>query len=179
MAKINLNKMLEAIRGHIGRLVFRVRPDGTVILSGAPHYKGRKGHKGTPAQRAHRLGVKVIGPYASRLAKTHTIYAELAAEDAARGKWMSPYNFAFADCMKSPVIHSIEWRDGCIRVHATDNILVTKVLVSVLDNSWNTLESGDATQADGDWWEYIPGAEGHRIVVKAFDLPGNFARLEL
>ena len=94
-------------------------------------------------------------------------------------KWLSAYNFAFADCMKPPVIHSIERRDHCIRVHATDNILVTRVQVSVLDDSGNTLESGDATRSDGDWWEYTPGVEGRRILAKAFDLPRNSARLEL
>lgn len=181
MAKINLNKLLEALRGHIGRMVFRVRPDGTVIVSGAPHYKGRRGYKGTPAQRAHRQHVKRIGPYASHLAKIHPIYAELAAEEVARGKWMSPYNFAFADCMVAPVIHRIERREGCIRVQATDNIGVTKVWVVVLDEAGYSLETGDAIRVEGDWWEYAPQAEafGKRILAKAFDLPGNCTQLEL
>jgi hypothetical protein len=179
MAKIRLNKILEAIRGHIGRIVFRVRPDGTVIISGVPRYKGRPGHKGTPAQRAHRNHVKQIGPYAKHLARIHPIYAELAAGDVARGKWMSPYNFAFADCMKPPVVHHIERREGCIRVQATDNIGVTRVRVAVLDEAGKTLEIGDAIRAEGDWWEYVPHAEGKRILAKAFDLPGNCTRLEL
>src|SRR5512139_601627 len=126
MAKVRINKLMDLIRGSIGKLVFRVRPDGTVILSGAPRY--RKG-KATPAQKAHRQRVKHIGPYARHLAKTHPIYAQLAAEPEAKGKWLSAYNFAFADCIKSPVIQRIERRAGCIRVQATDNVGVTRVRV--------------------------------------------------
>src|SRR6187402_280694 len=33
MAKINLNKLFDELRGKIGNLVFRRRPDGTLIVS--------------------------------------------------------------------------------------------------------------------------------------------------
>jgi hypothetical protein len=176
MAKVRINQLMDLIRGSIGRLVFRVRPDGTVILSGAPRY--RKG-KASPAQKAHRQRVKQVGPYARHLAKTHPIYAQLAAEDVARGKWMSAYNFAFADCMKPPVIHGIERRMGCIRVQASDNIGVTRVQVFVLGESGKTLEYGDAIRVEGDWWEYASHTEGKHILAKAFDLPGNCTQLEV
>ena len=65
-------------------------------------------------------------------------------------KWLSAYNFAFADCMKPPVIHSVERREGCIRVQATDNIGVTRVRVSVLDEAGRLLVNGAATRADDD-----------------------------
>jgi hypothetical protein len=176
MAKVSINKLMELIRGRIGRLVFRVRPDGTVILSGAPRY--RKG-RASPAQKAYRQRVKHVGPYARHLAKIHPIYAQLAAEDVARGKWMSPYNFAFADCMKPPVIQHIERREGCIRVQASDNIGVTQVQVFVLREDGTAHEYGDATRAEGDWWEYACQAEGRQILAKAFDLPGNCSELKV
>jgi hypothetical protein len=71
--------------------------------------------------------VKQVAPFASRLAKIHPIYAELAAGEVGRAKWMSPYNFALADCLVPPVIHCIERVGVLIRVQATDNIGVTKV----------------------------------------------------
>jgi hypothetical protein len=179
MAKVSLNRILEALRGSIGKLVFRVRPDGTVIISGKPHYKGKRGHKGTPAQKAHRRHVKNVGPYASHLAKVHPIYAQLAAEDKARGKWMSAYNFAFADCLKPPVIQRIERREGCIRVKASDNIGVTRVWVFVLDGAGKSVDNGDAVRAEGDWWEYPTQAVGTRILVRVFDLPGNCTQLDV
>jgi hypothetical protein len=179
MAKINLNKLFDELRGKIGNLVFRRRPDGTLIVSSIPYYKGKRRHKGTPAQRAHRERVKEIAPFASHLARTHPIYAELAAEDKARGKWMSPYNFALADCLVPPVIHRIERAEGCIRVQATDNIGVVRVRVTVRDENGRILEIGDAARAEGDWWEYHAQVEGKTIVAHAWDLPDNVVKLVL
>jgi hypothetical protein len=179
MALINLNQLFSEIRGKIGNMVFRHRPDGKLIVSGKPHYKGKRYHKGTPAQRAHRDRVRRVAPYASHLAKTQPIYAELAAGEVGRSKWMSPYNFALADCLVSPLIHRIERREGCIRVEASDNVMVTRVWVFVLDESGKSLDNGDAIRAEGDWWEYATQAQGTHILVKAFDLPGNCNQLEV
>lgn len=179
MALIDFNKLFGEIRGKLGNLVLRPRPDGKTIVSSKPRYKGRRRHKGTPAQRAHRQRVSDIAPFASHLAKIHPIYAELAAGDVGRGKWMSPYNFALADCLVPPVIQCIERREGLIRVQATDNVVVTLVRVIVRDENGKTLESGDAIRAEGDWWEYSAQAEGRRIQARAFDLPGNCTRLEI
>jgi hypothetical protein len=179
MALIDLNKIFGEITGMLGDLVFRHRPDGKLIVSSKPQYKGKRRHKGTPAQRAHRQRVSDIAPYASHLAKTHPIYAELAAEDKARGKWMSPYNFALADCLVSPVIHRIERAEGCIWVQATDNIGVVLVRVTVRDENGKILESDDAIRAEGDWWEFRTQAEGMTIVAQAWDIPRNMGKLVL
>jgi len=178
MAKLNLNKLFDELRGKVGNLVFRRRPDGTLIVSSKPRYKGKRYRKGTPAQRAHWDHVKEIAPFASHLAKIHPIYAELGAGEVGRGKWMSPYNFALADCLVPPIIHCIEHTGGLIRVQATDNIGVTKVRVIVLDESGKALETGDANRTDEDCWEYAPHVDGKRIQARAFDLPGNCTRLE-
>jgi hypothetical protein len=179
MAKLNLNKLFEELRGKIGDLVFRRRPDGTLIVSGKPDYKGKPKHKGTPAQQAHRQHVKQVAQFASHLAKTHPIYAELAAEDKARGKWLSPYNFALADCLKPPVVHCIEHADGCIRVQATDNIGVVQVRVTVKDENGKVLEWGDAVRTEADWWEYPSQAEGTTILAQAWDIPHNVGEIVL
>ena len=71
MALLNLNKLFDEIRGKIGNLVIRRRPDGTMIVSSKPRYKGKRYRKGTPAQRAHWDRVKEIAPFASYLARTH------------------------------------------------------------------------------------------------------------
>ena len=176
MAKAKFSKFLEMLRGKAGGFVIRCRPDGTFIFSGAPIYKK---NRGTPKQKAHWQHVSEAAHDAKYLARMHPIYARLAAEDVARGKWMSAYNFAFADCMKPPVIHRIERREGCIRVEASDNIGVTKVQVFVLSESGQFLEYGDATRAEEDWWEYASHAQGKQILAKAFDLPGNCTELEL
>jgi hypothetical protein len=176
MAKAKFSKFLEMLRGKAGGFVIRRRPDGTFIFSGAPTYKK---NRGTPRQKAHWQHVSDAAHDAKDLAKIHPIYGQLAAEDKARGKWMSAYNFAFADCMKAPVIHRIERREGCIRVQASDNIGVTRVQVFVLGESGRFLEHGDATRTGGDWWEYASHAQGRQILAKAFDLPGNCTEFEI
>jgi len=49
MAKLDLNKLFDEIRGKIGNLVFRRRADGTLIVSSKPDYKGELRYKGPPA----------------------------------------------------------------------------------------------------------------------------------
>jgi hypothetical protein len=68
-------------------------------------------------------------------------------------------------------------RDGCIRVYATDNVQVTKVLVTIFDEEGRTLEKGEAVPAANAWWEYtlsVP-TEGN-VTVEEFDLAGKATR---
>jgi hypothetical protein len=176
MAKLTFTNLLEKVRGKIGKLVIRRRPDDTLIFSGVPTYKK---NRGTARQKAHWQRVSDAAHDAKELARVQPIYARLAAEPQAREKWLSAYNFAFADCMKPPVIHCVERYAGCIRVQATDNIGVTRVWVSILDEAGKPLVTGDATRADGDWWEFVKQAEGKRILAKAFDRPRNCTEREV
>ena len=149
MAKIPLHHLLEVIRGHVSNLVVRRRPDDA---------------------REQAL-------LASGLAGIHPLYAELAA--GARSRWLSPYNFALADCLKPPVIHRIERVGGWIRVQASDNIRVDKVHVTVYAEDGSVLERGLALQAAENWWEYVTFTEGKRVMAEAWDLPGNRAHFLL
>ena len=176
MAKIQINKLLETIRGRVSKMYIRQRPDGTLILSGVPRYKKRSG---SPKQKAHRQRVKYAAKAAKQLAKIHPNYAELARSEVARGRWLSDYNFAFADCLKPPVIHRIERVEGCIRVEATDNVMVMGVQVTVLDETGRILEMGEAIRAEGDWWEFASHLEGKTILAEAWDLPYNCISLEM
>ena len=173
MAKVTLNDLLEAIRGGIGGLVFRRRPDGTIIVSGAPRYHKKRG---SPKQRAYRQHFKEQTRYARALAQTHPIYAELAA---ASDKWLSPYNLALADCLKPPVIQRIERAEGCIRVEATDNIGVKKVRVTVRDAGGAILAAGEAIRGPQDWWEFPCPVDGGTVTAEAWDLPGNVVRMRI
>ena len=62
---------------------------------------------------------------------------------------MSAYNFALSDWFNPPVIHAIERRDGRIRVEASDNVMVTRVQVTILDEEGKVVEKGKAVKADG------------------------------
>ena len=173
MAKVTMNQVLEALQGGVGSLVFRQRPDGTIIISGAP--TPRKG-KASPKQKAHRQRFKQASRYAKNASKLHPIYGELAATVGA-SSWKSAYNYALSDWFEAPVIHRIERAGHFVRVQASDNVLVAKVQVSVLDEAGTVLETGEAVRAGEDWWECPIHATGKTILAEASDLPGHATRL--
>ena len=176
MAKVTFHQYLEAIRGKIDRLILRRRPDGTVILSRAPERYKRKKRRFSPAQLAHQERMKQAAAYATEADDIYPIYTELAR--AGSDRWLSPYNMALKDFLQPPVIKRIERGDGCIRVEATDNVGVTKVRVTVLDEGGAVLESGDAALSGQNWWEFASHAPGKTVIAEAWDLPGNVAKLE-
>jgi hypothetical protein len=49
------------------------------------------------------------------------------------------------------VIHTIKRMGNLIRVEASDNVIVAKVRVTILDAGGKVLEQGQAVQADDDW----------------------------
>ena len=75
------------------------------------------------------------------------------------------------------MIHGIERKGKLIRVEASDNVMVAKVRVTILDPGGKALEQGDAVQAEGNWWEYVSSKEG-KVAAEAWDLAGNGVRVE-
>ena len=164
MAKVENNILIRGIRGKIGNAVFRVMPGGATYVSGVPNFDRRKFSKG---QKDHQSRFKLAVMYARDAAKSQPIYAELAA-----GTVMSAYNIALSDWFTPPVIHKIERVDGRIRVQASDNVMVTKVQVTVLDGEGKAVEKKEAVQMEKDWWEVNLVTNG-KILAEAWDLAGN------
>lgn len=173
MSKVRLHQLLDSFRGSIGKMIFRQRPDGAIIASSAPRSRGKKA---TPKQKAHRERFKEATQYARWAAKQYPIYAKLADGDP---QWKSPYNFALSDWFEAPVVHRVERAEGCIRVQASDNIGVTRVRVTVLDESGTVLEKGDATRMGQDWWEFHSDSQGKTVVAEAWDLPQHVTKVVL
>ena len=89
---------------------------------------------------------------------------------------------ALGDWFHPPVIHRVERRGRTIRVQASDDVRVAGVQVMILDEQGKVIEKGDCEalrkdwlRVEGDWWEYVPTAEG-KVVVEARDLAGNVVR---
>lgn len=164
MAKVINNPVVRGISGGIGNVVFRQMPNGETWVSGKQNFDKRKFSKG---QKEHQSRFQRAAAYAREAAKTQSVYAQLAA-----GTVKSPYNWALSDWFHPPVIHSIERKDGKIRVHATDNVLVSKVVVRVLDAEGNVIEKGEARQIESSEWEYVCEAVG-KVMAEAWDLAGN------
>jgi hypothetical protein len=180
MSKVIFNGSIEGLRGRIGNLIFRQLPDGTTVVTTAPHKKTRKEKKRAKLKRserqnAHNENFREAVHYWRWKGKKNPIYAELAAATTMR----TAYNFAISDWFHAPEVHCIEWRESSIWVQATDNILVAKVMIEVRDEQGRVLEKGEGLRQEGDWWEYLPQVAGTTISVEAWDLAGNVSKSTL
>ena len=179
MPKVTLHGSINELRGKIGNLVFRKLKDGTTVVSEAPPKKDRRQkkrakEKRSPAQKAHNESFAEAAAY-GKAAQTHPVYVELAAAAPVK----TAYNFAQMDWWKAPKIHRIEQVKGCIRVRATDNIMVTRVRISVLDADGRIVETGEAVRRRGSWWEFPILSQGQTLRAEAWDMPGHMTRFDL
>jgi hypothetical protein len=167
MAKVKTNMVVRGISGKLGGLVFQHMPDGTTYVRKSPDFSHRKFSKG---QKQHQSRFQLAVAYAREAAKTQPIYAKLA-----EGTIMSAYNFALSDWFNPPVIHTVERKDGRVRVQASDNVMVVKVVVTVLDAEGKVVEKKEAAQVEKDWWEVELAGDG-KVGAEAWDLAGNVGR---
>lgn len=165
MAKARTNEIFTSLSGTISQDHYvRTTRDGRTIISLKPDFSNRQFSE---AQLGNQSRIKQAAAYAKAACKENPIYA-MKAEGTAK----NAYNVALADWMNPPVIHRVERLGNRIRVQASDNVCVTKVSVTIMDNREGVLEQGEARQVDDRHWEYAPGSTG-RLVIEAWDLPGN------
>ena len=178
MPKVTLHGALKELRGKLGNLVFRKLKDGTIVVSSAPPKKDRRQKKRakakrSPAQKAHNDQFAEAAAY-GKATQIHPVYQKLAAASLT----MNAYNFAQMDWWEAPEIHHIEQVKGCIRVRATDNIMVTRVRISVLDADGRVMEMGEAVRRRGSWWEFPIQSQGQTLRAEAWDMPGHVTRFD-
>ncbi len=179
MTRVILNGTIKGLSGKLGNLIFRQMPDGTTVVTRAQlkknsRQKKRAKEKRSASQKAHNERFSKASAY-GKVHQTDTIYVQLAEVTPMR----NAYNFAVSDWWHAPEIHHVEKKKGCIRVQATDNIQVTRVQVSLLDEQGKVIEKGEAARSKGNWWRYTPQAQGATIVAEAWDLPGNLTSFVL
>jgi hypothetical protein len=167
MAKVKKNMVVRGLSGKVGDLVFQHMPDGNTYVRARPDFSRRKFSKG---QKEHQSRFQQAVAYAREASKSQPIYAQLAA-----GTGLSAYNFALSDWFNPPVIDAIERADGVVRVQASDNVLVTRVQVSILDAEGKVVEKGNAVKTEDGWWEYVAAMKG-KVVAEAWDLAGNVGK---
>jgi hypothetical protein len=170
MARVHNNIIVQGISGKFGgHVVFRRLRDGRTIMADVPDFSHRKLSKD---QKAHHAKFKEGAAYAKEAAKSNPIYAQLAA-----GTMKTAYNVALADFFHPPVIHEVKQEGSLLKIQASDDVLVTKVCVTVLDGNGKVLEKGDALQRDPVRWEYALEHAGW-VVAEVCDLAGNVTRAE-
>lgn len=171
MAKVRKNIIIEGISGKLGgQLVFRNLKDGRTIVATVPDFSNRVL---STDQKAHHSKFKAASAYAKVAQFREPTYARLAA-----GTMKTAYNIALADHFHPPVIHAVKREGSRLKIHATDNVLVMGVMVTVIDADGKVLEKGEAVKGDADWWEYVPQGAG-KIVMEARDLAGNVTKVEM
>lgn len=171
MAKARTNAIIEGLSGSLGKdLYARTTRDGRTIISKKPDFGNRQFSE---AQLNVQSRTTQAAAYAKVACKENPIYAKKAA-----GTALNAYNVAVRDWHRPPVIRSMHFGfDGLIRVSASDDVQVTKVVVTVLDQQGQPLEQGEAQLTLGVWWDYQAANRG-RVQVEAWDLARNVTRRE-
>ena len=179
MARVRKNMAMQGLTGKLGdQFVLRTDKAGRTIVGTKPTFNESRQY--SEAQMTHHEAFRDAVAYA-KSAKELDIYVRKAA-----GTPQNAYNVAVADWFNPPQIKELDvtaWNRGpgqTIRVKAMDDVQVTQVNVVITDNAGAVQEQGQATQADGLWWNYTTTAtapEGPRLVVTARDLPGHTAQM--
>lgn len=171
MTKAKMSEAVKEFNGRMSGLIYRQMPDGTTLVSRTPDPSGHKFIKG---QKERQQRLQRAARYARWAAKAQPIYAELA-----KGTTKTAYNLAQSDWFNPPDIHEVRLGENKIRVQASDNVMVTKVVITILNEQGRILEAGEATRQADDWWEYVSNTAGKTITVEAWDLAGNATKFVL
>src|SRR5215212_6592587 len=170
MAELTKNAVISGLSGSLGKDHYaRHRRDGKTFISVKPDFSNRQFSE---AQLKVQSGMKAAAAYAKVASRENPIYA-MKAEGTAK----NAYNVAVGDWFKPPVINRIEWNDGRIRVLADDDVMVTRVTVTILSDAGKRLEQAEAMTSLKVWWEYQVTHRG-LIRVEAWDLASNVTRQE-
>lgn len=179
MAKVSNNIVMQGLSGLLGnQLLIRQDKAGRTIIGAKPRFKANRVFSAT--QKEHQHAFREAVAYAQS-ARDEAVYIHKA-----EGTPMNPYNVALADWFHAPEILEIDlgtWSgqpDQVIRIKALDDVLVTRVSVSIRDSDGAPLEQGAATQVDSLWWEYTtraPGSGSLTVLVAAQDMPGHVTEM--
>ena len=180
MAVVKKNLVTKGLSGKLGDdLVFR-QSHGRTILASAPQRSGES----TDAQEAQKERFKK----ATRFAKVQMSIPEMKEEynkSAKEKGTISGYNLAVADYFHAPEVEDLNAKEyhgeigDKIEITAFDDFRVEHVEVEIYHNDGNLVEKGMASKNGSDFeWEYaatVANTEfsGDKVVVKAFDYPGN------
>ncbi|WP_321297503.1 lipocalin/fatty-acid binding family protein [Marinifilum fragile] len=180
MAIVKRNLITTGLSGKLGKnLVFRQRK-GKTILSVAAHYSGKR----TVAQEQQKNRFKKATLYANTQKHDSELMEEYNRVAKEKGIY-SGYNLAVSDYFHPPTIEKIDTRNyhgeigDIIEIIAFDDFKVKRIELEIYSIDGNLIEKGLAYKYDENGkWHYAASVDnseykGNKIVVKAFDYPGN------
>eukprot|EP01029_Cantina_marsupialis_P000961 TRINITY_DN10778_c1_g1_i1.p1 TRINITY_DN10778_c1_g1~~TRINITY_DN10778_c1_g1_i1.p1 ORF type:complete len:190 (+),score=19.24 TRINITY_DN10778_c1_g1_i1:705-1274(+) len=180
MAIVKRNLITTGLSGKLGKnLVFRQRK-GKTILSIAPHSSGKR----SVAQEQQKDRFKKATLYANTQKQDLELMEEYNKVAQKKGIY-SGYNLAVSDYFHPPTIEKVDTRNyhgeigDIIEIIAFDDFKVKRVELEIYRTDGSLLEKGLVNEYDQNGkWHYaasIANSEykGDKIIVKAFDYPGN------
>ena len=183
--KIHGNPIIQGASGTLGDAVFRQRK-GKLVVGKRPKLR----ESSSPAQE----GVKLHFTKASYYAKAQVAdpISKAEYETGMTDDLPSPYQVAFADYLKGPIIDTVEAGmytgeiGSNLRISALDNFKVVSVEVQIYSSANVLIESGMAVQDQTDLpcWVYTATAQntrraGSKIIIVAKDKPRNTTTKEV
>jgi hypothetical protein len=178
MAKVKLAPAVEAIRGHVGDMLFRHQFDQEYVGK-MPDFSGVVP---TENQIAQQDKFRLATVYGKAVMANATTKAEYAA--AGKSRQVPAFALAVADFLNPPVVDEIDLSGYTgkigdkISIRASDDYKVASVSVAIRDQGGAVLESGATVKQTDGSWQYTATsalAEGQAvsIEVSAKDAPGH------
>ncbi len=179
MAKAT-NALTQGISGKVTGLVFRQNANGSVSVGDAPRPTSKAP---TAGMLAHRQRFQQAAFYGRAVQQDPARKA--AYESGVDVNTQSAYVVAVADYLNAPDVRNVDFSayhgqvGNAIVVQATDDFAVHHVHVRIQHPDGSLIEEGDALpDADGYTFRYAtttanPSFAGNKILVSAFDNPGN------
>jgi len=185
MSKVKDNLVTTGLSGKLGKqIVFRQWCKST-FLAKAPVVS--QSSVVSELAKEHRLLFKEAAVYAKKAMNDPALKQAYKSKCKAR---QNAYARAVEDFFDSPVIGEIDLSkytgepESFIRIYATDGCRVGKVRVRIENEQGEEVETGLADkEGTTDWWKFIATAptllaNGGKVIVTAYDLPGNEATKE-
>ena len=185
MSKVKDNIVTTGLSGKLGKQIVFRQWDGCTILAKAPERS--KVPTENELVKKRRLRFKEATVYAKKAIDNPELSRAYKSKCKAR---QNAYNRAIQDFYSAPTIGEIDLSnctsdtDSFVRVYATDDFLVKQVRIRIENKQGDVIESGLAErEGDTDWWKFVVTApnilsKGGKVIVSAFDLPGNEATSE-
>ena len=185
MAKITYNPAVKHLHSHVGDFVFKTQ-EGRNIVAAKPDHVNQPN---TPAQQQQREQFSQGARYAKGVLADAQALAPYAAK--AREVHKPAFALALGDYLTPPVVDEIDLNGyhkhvgDAILVRAHDDIEVTGVRVSIVDNAQAPVESGTATFDPAvNAWRYVATVDasakpGVTVTANALDHPGHAGTLSV
>jgi len=180
MSKVKDNLITPGLSGKLGKQIVFRHWCGATFLSKAPI----KNHSLLKKEmyNKNRLRFREANAYGKKVIYDPDMKEAYQSKCNIR---QNAFTRAVQDFLNAPIIHEIDLsgysgeKSGFIRINATDDFRVKEVRIRIEDRQSDSIESGFADrEGDTDWWRFDTTVEnqfpeGCKVIVSAYDLPGN------